>query len=94
MPKFPKEFTKLNNLRHLCSNLRMEIPRGIGMLTSLQTLPAIDLDKHSWGGTACKLGKLRNLKGRLNLQGFSDAGIVEELKKVNMGAQESIEELT
>lgn len=93
MPMFPKEFTKLNNLRHLCTSIEMEIPHGIGMLTSLQTLPAVDLDKLSWGGTARELGNLHNLKGRLQLRGFGDAGIIEELKKLKLGTKENIEEL-
>ena len=49
MPTSPKEFTRFSNLRHLCCNLMMEIPVDLGMLTSLQTLPAIDPDNHSWG---------------------------------------------
>ncbi|KAJ8451456.1 hypothetical protein Cgig2_017847 [Carnegiea gigantea] len=93
MPKFPKEFTKLNNLRHLCSNLDMEIPNGIGMLTSLQTLPAIDVDKHPWGGTASELGNLHNLKGSLQLTGFRDAGIIQELKEMKLGTKEKVEKL-
>ncbi|KAJ8451457.1 hypothetical protein Cgig2_017848 [Carnegiea gigantea] len=93
MPMFPKEFTQLNNLRHLCTNIEMEIPHGIGMLTSLQTLPAIDLDKHSWGGTASELGNLHNLKGSLQLTGFRDAGIIEELKEMKLGTKEKVEKL-
>ena len=89
---FPKEFTKLNKQVRLYTDIKMEILHGIGILTSLH-IASYKSNKHSWGGTASKLGNLRNLNGRLNLQGFSDAGIVEELKKVNMGAQESIEEL-
>ena len=93
MPISPEDFTKLPNLRHLCTNLKMEIPVGLGMLTSLQTLPSIDLDKHSWGGRASELGSLRNLKGKLRLEGFRDAGITEELKQMKLGTKENVEKL-
>ena len=88
----PQRFTGgvEKKLRHLESYGTLEgLPKGIGRLSSLQTLDVFIVSSH--GNDECQLGDLRNLnnlRGRLSVEGLDevkDAGEAEkaELKNKN-----------
>ncbi|XVF15660.1 hypothetical protein REPUB_Repub09cG0173600 [Reevesia pubescens] len=85
LEKLPKNIEKLVNLTHFgleCCTGLTHMPRGIGKLTSLQTLSRFLVDKqgshrHS-GGDLSELSGLNNLKGGLRI---TNLGYVKDAKK-------------
>ncbi|XP_021736359.1 putative disease resistance protein RGA4 [Chenopodium quinoa] len=66
MTQFPKQIGNLVNLRHILDDDIIGIPMGLGLLTALRTLPAINLEMN-WGGKLSDLGSLTNLRGTLEI---------------------------
>ncbi|RVW83214.1 putative disease resistance protein RGA3 [Vitis vinifera] len=85
--ELPKEaMGKLINLRHLENyNTRLKgLPKGIGRLSSLQTLDVFIVSSH--GNDECQIGDLRNLnnlRGRLSIQGLDEVKDAGRQKKQN-----------
>ncbi|KAL6346906.1 hypothetical protein AAG906_003023 [Vitis piasezkii] len=83
--KLPQAMGKLINLRHLENYGVLEgLPKGIGRLSSLQTLDVFIVS--SDGNDECQIGDLRNLnnlRGRLSIKGLDDAGEAEKAELKN-----------
>ncbi|XP_021756206.1 disease resistance protein RGA2-like [Chenopodium quinoa] len=68
-PNLPPLICELAKLRHIYVNCSISIPKGLGYLTDLQTLPAINL-KHDCGGTLSDLALFKKLGGLLEISGL------------------------
>ncbi|XP_057778308.1 putative disease resistance protein RGA3 [Salvia miltiorrhiza] len=83
LEKLPSTIKYLINLRHLYINEDVELPMGIGRLTSLQTLKYFPVgDKN--GCKIEELGSLINLKGELEIQNLERVHDKEEAGKANL----------
>ncbi|KAL6335495.1 hypothetical protein AAG906_029738 [Vitis piasezkii] len=87
--KLPQAMGKLINLRHLENSytysLKSGLPKGIGRLSSLQTLHVFIVSSH--GNDKCQigdLGNLNNLRGRLSIEGLDEVKDVGEAEKVEL----------
>ncbi|XP_057781573.1 putative disease resistance protein RGA3 [Salvia miltiorrhiza] len=83
LEKLPTTIKYLINLRHLYVDWRVELPKGIGRLTSLQTLKNFGVgDKNG-----CKIEELEsldNLKGELQIRNLERVHDKEEAGKANL----------
>ncbi|XP_057778306.1 putative disease resistance RPP13-like protein 1 [Salvia miltiorrhiza] len=83
LKKLPSTIKYLINLRHLYINKWVELPMGIGRLTSLQTLEYFPVgDKN--GCKIEELGSLINLKGELQIWNLERVHDKEEAGKANL----------
>ena len=77
---------KLINLRHLDNYGVLEgLPKGIGRLSSLQTLDVFIVS--SDGNDECRIGDLRNLnnlRGRLSIKGLDEVKDAGEAEKAEL----------
>ena len=113
LKELPGNMKKLINLRHLeidRFNKLTYMPCGLGELTQLQSLPFFwvgmnesDSGKVSWhkkrsmGGGLSELKFLNNLRGRLQINGLSNAatrGSREANKEANLVSKQYLERLT
>ncbi|XP_057778312.1 putative disease resistance protein RGA4 [Salvia miltiorrhiza] len=81
--KLPSTIKYLINLRHLYINERVELPMGIGRLTSLQTLNCFPVGDEN-GCKIEELGSLNNLKGELRICNLERVHDKEEAGKANL----------
>ena len=89
---------KLINLRHLenygADSLK-GLPKGIGRLSSLQTLDVFIVSSH--GNDECQIGDLRNLnnlRGRLSIQGLDEVKDAGEAEKAELKNKVHLQDLT
>ncbi|RVW48247.1 putative disease resistance protein RGA4 [Vitis vinifera] len=84
--KLPQAMGKLINLRHLENYGVLEgLPKGIGRLSSLQTLDVFIVS--SDGNDECQIGDLRNLnnlRGRLSIKGLDEVKDDGEAEKAEL----------
>ncbi|XP_039044412.1 putative disease resistance protein RGA3 [Hibiscus syriacus] len=100
LEELPKKIEKLENLTHLpCVSCALtHMPRGIGKLTSLQTLSMFVVDEDGSHGTAAadlsELSQLNNLRGELKI---TNLGFVrnarEKFKAANLKGKQHLREL-
>ncbi|KAE8664191.1 hypothetical protein F3Y22_tig00112852pilonHSYRG00078 [Hibiscus syriacus] len=100
LKELPKKIEKLVNLTHLpCVSCALtHMPRGIGKLTSLQTLSMFVVDKDGSHGAAVadlsELSQLNNLRGELKI---TNLGFVrnarEKFKAANLKGKQHLREL-
>ncbi|XP_057781527.1 putative disease resistance protein RGA3 [Salvia miltiorrhiza] len=81
--KLPSTIKYLINLRHLYIDSRVELPMGIGRLTSLQTLKYFPVGDQN-GCKIEELGSLNNLKGELKIRNLERVHDKEEAGKANL----------
>ncbi|XP_057781458.1 putative disease resistance protein RGA3 [Salvia miltiorrhiza] len=81
--KLPSTIKYLINLRHLYIDSRVELPMGIGSLTSLQTLKYFPVGDEN-GCKIEELGNLNNLKGELLILHLERVHDKEEAGKANL----------
>ncbi|XP_057781513.1 putative disease resistance protein RGA3 [Salvia miltiorrhiza] len=81
--KLPSTIKYLINLRHLYIDSRVELPMGIGSLTSLQTLKYFPVGDEN-GCKIEELGNLNNLKGELLILKLERVHGKEEAGKANL----------
>ena len=83
-------------MRHLESYGTLEgLPKGIGRLSSLQTLDVFIVSSH--GNDECQLGDLRNLnnlRGRLSVEGLDEVKDAGEAEKVELKNKIQFQDLT
>ncbi|GKV50677.1 hypothetical protein SLEP1_g57374 [Rubroshorea leprosula] len=75
--------SNLVSLRHIYFSIGKHVPRGVGHLTSLQTLPIFFVDKEKGNGIE-ELGGLTQLRGELNIQNLEQVGSKSEATKANL----------
>ncbi|XP_057778288.1 putative disease resistance protein RGA3 [Salvia miltiorrhiza] len=90
--KLPCTIKYLINLRHLYINQWVELPMGIGGLTSLQTLKYFPVGDEN-GCKIEELGSLNNLKGELEIRNLERVHDKEEAGKANLFKKSKILEL-
>ncbi|XP_039128628.1 putative disease resistance protein At3g14460 [Dioscorea cayenensis subsp. rotundata] len=96
--KLPQGIVRLFNLRHLelpTKNLAslVSIPSGIGKLTNLQTLTAINISK---GKEGCNIGELKelvNLRGHLNIAGIQNVSKAKDAREANLKNKDYLQTL-
>ncbi|XP_057781369.1 putative disease resistance protein RGA1 [Salvia miltiorrhiza] len=81
--KLPCTIKYLINLRHLYIDWRVELPMGIGRLTSLQTLTHFPVGDEN-GCKIEELGSLNNLKGEVRIWKLERVHDKEEAGKANL----------
>ncbi|XP_057781445.1 putative disease resistance protein RGA3 [Salvia miltiorrhiza] len=81
--KLPSTIKYLINLRHLYINDKVELPMGIGRLTSLQTLTHFPVGDEN-GCKIEELGSLINLKGELEIRNLERVHDKEEAGKADL----------
>ncbi|XP_057778373.1 putative disease resistance protein RGA3 [Salvia miltiorrhiza] len=81
--KLPSTIKYLINLRHLYINEDVELPMGIGRLTSLQTLKYFPVGDED-GCKIEELGSLKNLEGELEIRNLERVRDKEEAGKANL----------
>ncbi|GLT33369.1 hypothetical protein SLA2020_079650 [Shorea laevis] len=84
IPWIPDNMSNLVSLRHIYFSIKKHVPRGLGHLTSLQTLPIFFVDKEKGNGIE-ELGGLTQLRGELNIQNLEQVGSKSEATKANLG---------
>ncbi|XP_057781718.1 disease resistance protein RGA2-like [Salvia miltiorrhiza] len=83
LKKLPSTIKYLINLRHLYITEKVELPAGIGRLTSLQTLTHFPVGDEN-GCKIEELGSLNNLKGGLRIRNLERVHDKEEARKANL----------
>ncbi|XP_057778376.1 disease resistance protein RGA2-like [Salvia miltiorrhiza] len=83
LKKLPSTIKYLINLRHLYITEKVELPAGIGRLTSLQTLKYFPVGDDN-GCKIEELGSLNNLKGGLRIRNLERVHDKEEARKANL----------
>ncbi|XP_057781730.1 disease resistance protein RGA2-like [Salvia miltiorrhiza] len=83
LKKLPSTIKYLINLRHLYIRDNVELPAGIGGLTSLQTLKYFPVGDEN-GCKIEELGSLNNLKGGLRIRNLERVHDKEEAAKANL----------
>ncbi|XP_047974965.1 disease resistance protein RGA2-like isoform X2 [Salvia hispanica] len=83
LEKLPTTLKYLINLRHLHIDSSIELPAEIGRLTNLQTLPHFSVGKEK-GYQIEELGRLKNLKGTLEIRNLEKVHDNEEALKANI----------
>ncbi|TVU33345.1 hypothetical protein EJB05_25156, partial [Eragrostis curvula] len=91
----PKNFNHLINLRHLhaSSEFHSNIP-GVGKMQCLEVLHAFCVKKKNVGFELAELGKLRNLRGHLEICDLQKVKTKEEAEEANLKNKCSLEGLT
>ncbi|XP_057778375.1 disease resistance protein RGA2-like [Salvia miltiorrhiza] len=83
LKKLPSTIKYLINLRHLYITEKVELPAGIGRLTSLQTLKYFPVGDES-GCKIEELGSLNNLNGGLRIRNLERVHDKEDARKANL----------
>ncbi|XP_057781729.1 disease resistance protein RGA2-like [Salvia miltiorrhiza] len=83
LEKLPSTIKYLINLRHLYIHEDVELPAGIGRLTSLQTLRHFPVGDEN-GCKIEELGSLNNLKGELRIRNLERVHDKEQARKANL----------
>ncbi|XP_057781683.1 disease resistance protein RGA2-like [Salvia miltiorrhiza] len=92
LKKLPSTIKYLINLRHLYNHEDVELPAGIGRLTSLQTLTHFPVGNEN-GCKIEELGSLNNLKGGLRIRNLERVHDKEEAEKTNLFKKSKILDL-
>ncbi|XP_057781685.1 disease resistance protein RGA2-like [Salvia miltiorrhiza] len=92
LKKLPSTIKYLINLRHLYITGKVELPAGIGRLTSLQTLKYFPVGDEN-GCKIEELGSLNNLKGELRIRNLERVDDKEEAEKANLFKKSKILDL-
>ncbi|XP_034696658.1 putative disease resistance protein RGA3 [Vitis riparia] len=97
LPKLPQAMGKLINLRHLENSFlnNKGLPKGIGRLSSLQTLNVFIVSSH--GNDEGQIGDLRNLnnlRGDLSIQGLDEVKDAGEAEKAELKNKVHLQDLT
>ncbi|KAJ3683445.1 hypothetical protein LUZ60_013672 [Juncus effusus] len=93
--ELPRGLMNLVNLRHLnFSDKNACIPRGIGALINLQTLPVFNIKRGSWHCHISELKGLVNLRGDLTITGLRNVSNVQSVKEANLRNKEHLQALT
>ncbi|XP_003632840.1 putative disease resistance protein RGA3 [Vitis vinifera] len=95
--KLPQAMGKLINLRHLENSFlnNKGLPKGIGRLSSLQTLNVFIVSSH--GNDEGQIGDLRNLnnlRGDLSIQGLDEVKDAGEAEKAELKNKVHLQDLT
>ncbi|XP_047976116.1 putative disease resistance protein RGA3 [Salvia hispanica] len=92
LKQLPSTLKYLTNLRHLYIRRYVQLPAGIGKLTSLQTLEYFNVgDKDGW--KIEELGSLNGLRGKLVISKLERVENKEEAKKASLSAKSKLLEL-
>ncbi|GKV52168.1 hypothetical protein SLEP1_g58759 [Rubroshorea leprosula] len=83
IPWIPDNMSNLVSLRHLYFSIEKHVPRGLGDLTSLQTLPLFFVSKEKGSGIE-ELGGLTQLRGELEIRNLEQVGSKSEAIKANL----------
>ncbi|KAK9137873.1 hypothetical protein Sjap_008467 [Stephania japonica] len=90
----PRDLRKLINLRHLEVDIFgkwREMPKGIGQLTCLQTLPVFQVGHNDDDGcTLAELEHLNLLRGQLGIYGLDNVKNVRYAEKANLKAKKDL----
>ncbi|KAH6806424.1 hypothetical protein C2S51_031255 [Perilla frutescens var. frutescens] len=93
----PREFGRLVNLRHLdldiVYQLKYSMPRGMGNLVRLQTLPGFIVGKN---GDGCGIGELKNMNqitGSFCISRLENVSSAEEAKEAALSDKKYIDKL-
>ncbi|KAK9137839.1 hypothetical protein Sjap_008433 [Stephania japonica] len=90
----PRDLRKLINLRHLEIDLSgewREMPKGIGQLTCLQTLPVFQVGHNDDDGcTLAELEHLNLLRGQLGIYDLDNVKNVRYAEKANLKAKKDL----
>ncbi|KAL2929661.1 putative disease resistance protein RGA3 [Bienertia sinuspersici] len=83
----------LENLRHIETSRWLVASKGMGQLTSLQTLPYLKLcDREGW--TIDELGPLYQVKGEINIEGLEYVKNKEEAREARLKRKDKILKLS
>ncbi|GLU17970.1 hypothetical protein SLE2022_342990 [Rubroshorea leprosula] len=81
--QMPNDMSNLVNLRHIYFSNEKHVPRGIGQITSLQTLPIFFVGKEK-GCSLEELGGLTQLRGGLEIRNLKQVRSKSEAFKANL----------
>ncbi|GKV50684.1 hypothetical protein SLEP1_g57382 [Rubroshorea leprosula] len=90
--QMPDNMINLVSLRHIYFSIEKHVPRGLGHLTSLQTLPIFFVGKEKGNGIE-ELGSLTQLRGELKIQNLEQIGSKSEATKANLGEKTRLHHL-
>ncbi|KAL2929663.1 putative disease resistance protein RGA3 [Bienertia sinuspersici] len=91
--ELPSELHRLENLRHIETSRWLVASKGMGQLTSLQTLPYLKLcDREGW--TIDELGPLYQVKGEINIEGLEYVKNKEEAREARLIRKDKILKLS
>ncbi|GLU14982.1 hypothetical protein SLE2022_315130 [Rubroshorea leprosula] len=91
--KFPNDMKNLISLRHFYFSSEKHMPKEIGHLTSLQTLPLFVVGAEK-GYRIEELGCLSQLRGELSIRGLEDVGSKVEASKAKLKEKKKLQGLT
>ncbi|GLT71209.1 hypothetical protein SLA2020_432430 [Shorea laevis] len=92
LQKLPDETSKLDSLRHLYFDNERLMPKGIGRLTSLITLPLFFVGKEK-GFRIEELGCLNQLRGKLKLLNLNCVRSKSEATRARLNEKTELDEL-
>ncbi|GLU15051.1 hypothetical protein SLE2022_315790 [Rubroshorea leprosula] len=92
LDKLPLDINKLNSLRNLYLDKQSLMPKGIGHLTSLQTLPIFSVGTKK-GFTIEELGCLSQLRGKMEIQNLDRVTSKSEAIRARRNAKTELHEL-
>ncbi|GKV51834.1 hypothetical protein SLEP1_g58458 [Rubroshorea leprosula] len=92
LKKLPDDTNKLDRLRHLYLDKLSLMPRGIGHLTSLETLPTFFVGREE-GFTIEELGCLSQLRGKLVIQNLNFVTSKSEAIRARLNEKTELHEL-
>ncbi|KAL2893000.1 putative disease resistance protein RGA3 [Bienertia sinuspersici] len=84
LEELPAGLYKLENLMHIKTNNLLSIPRGLGLLTNLQTLPSLELNDEIEGWKIDELENLNHIKGKVWISGLENVKNKEEAEKASL----------
>ena len=87
--ELPEDLSNLINLRHIYLDDIMQIPKNIGRLTCLQTLPYFPVDQDK-GHRIEELGHLNQLRGEINIYNLDSVRDGEEARNANLAGKTKI----
>ncbi|KAL2893110.1 putative disease resistance protein RGA3, partial [Bienertia sinuspersici] len=87
--ELPRELHRLQNLRHIEISSCLVASKGLGKLTSMQTLPHLILrDGEGW--TIDELGPLSQVKGEVSIEGLECVKNKEEAREARLKGKDKI----
>ncbi|KAJ3683446.1 hypothetical protein LUZ60_013673 [Juncus effusus] len=94
LEELPNKINYLVNLRHL-NVVRKNIcmPRGIGELKTLITLPRFHIGKGNWHCEISELKDLVNIRGELHITGLRNVSNIESVEMANLPTKKHLEML-
>ncbi|GLU15031.1 hypothetical protein SLE2022_315610 [Rubroshorea leprosula] len=92
LQKLPDDTSKLVSLRHLYFHDNKLMPKGIGQLTSLQTLPQFCVGREE-GSRIEELGGLSQLRGTLQIENLDNVTSKSEATKARLNEKTELHQL-